>query len=1184
MSVDESTPNELLKEYIDILVQSRQKGGNQELEVIFGEKDSDSISRIDFENVIGKLKSIGFTSGFAQNDGEYYLNIQNQFINKATGRTGIGNIRTTISGVSQIQEYCEKNTFDLDNPPKYVQFMQKVPKIHNGNRLAPISYDDFHFRINYKEEKILKPNFGIVKGLLQSWNNEKKVFRLIKRFTFRDYRFPYIKIDCSIVRSSKIVRKRMIPEFRIESSNVFNNPEKYEIEIEIDSSKFPERTDDFADILMGNLRKTIKYVMSGLQETNFPISYKDQNLVLREYMHVLYKNPPERRIKTRDFVGPSSKSLELPNIVPLDDDIIVPNIRLPYTVTEKADGIRKLLFINSKGYAYLINVNMKVQFTGTITKQKDLMNTIIDGEHVLHDKRGAFINNYLAFDIYYINKKDIRSEPFYVSDSSAEKGRLVLLNKTLKNIKFEGVVGEIIPLKVRAKTFHAAEGVGIFAKCKEILNRVSDGLFEYETDGLIFTPANKGVGSNTVGETLDPVKRTWGWSFKWKPPDFNTIDFLVTTQKTEGGSDFVGNIFENGDNMNAIDNLTQYKTLILRVGFNEKQHGLLNPCEDVIQDRFPKKNYREEKSSYKPVPFYPINPTPQFPAYLCNIVLENSGESKLMLTEDKTGVIEDETIVEFKYNKTKDKFWQWVPIRVRLDKTADYRSGGRNFGNAHHVAQSVWNSIHNPVTKDMLVSGLDIPDLIADDDIYYNKKNNGAITKAMRNFHNLFVKRLLILGASKRGDTLIDMTVGKGGDFPKWIAAKLSFVFGLDVARDNIENRMDGACARYIQYRRQFKTMPHALFVNANSENNIKSTEACITDKGKEITRAIFGEGPRDEKKLGKGVFRQYGKAKDGFDVVSNQFSIHYFFKDVYTLNGFLRNVSECCKVGGYFIGSSYDGRRVFRELESKSMGESISIHKNDTKMWSITKEYQNEEFPDDAGSLGYEIKVYQETINKTFSEYLVNFEYLIRIIKNYGFVLLEREEARDIGLPESIGNFDQLYYEMESQLKQHRIRKSDIGSADKMSVEEKKISFLNKYFIFKKVMDVNAEEVSRTLTDMMPIQEKIEAQSDKILAKVLSKPGPRITKKKNKVKLGIGKIPVESIPLITIKEDIIEPVVVLPPGSIIKPIKVKVSRKSRVKVKVGTKVKVKVKVGTKVKVGRKVGSKMKISIKKGDE
>ena len=36
------------------------------------------------------------------------------------------------------------------------------------------------------------------------------------------------------------------------------------------------------------------------------------------------------------------------------------------------------------------------------------------------------------------------------------------------------------------------------------------------------------------------------------------------------------------------------------------------------------------------------------------------------------------------------------------------------------------------------------------------------------------------------------MTVGIG-DLSKWIDAKLSFVYGIDVSKDNIENRIDGA-------------------------------------------------------------------------------------------------------------------------------------------------------------------------------------------------------------------------------------------------------------------------------------------------------------------------------------------------------------------------------------------------------
>jgi len=642
------------------------------------------------------------------------------------------------------------------------------------------------------------------------------------------------------------------------------------------------------------------------------------------------------------------------------------------------------------------------------------------------------------------------------------------------------------------------------------------------------------------------VKRTWDRSFKWKPPEYNTIDFLVTTQKTETGQDVVGNIFQNGDDLTAGNSLTEYKTLILRVGFDERKHGYINPCEDVIQDRLPKKSNREENSQYKPVPFYPSNPSPAYPAYLANIVLQDRGTNKVMLTEDNIGVIEDETIVECKYDPTKPKFWQWVPIRVRLDKTSDYRSGGRNYGNAYHVAQSVWNSIHNPVTLDMITTGKGIPDLIADDDVYYNRKAQGTITRSLRDFHNLFVKRQLILAASNRGGTLIDMSVGKGGDFPKWIAAKLSFVFGLDVSRDNIENKINGTCARFLNYRKQFRSMPYALFVQANSGLNIRSTEACITDKGKEITRAVFGDGPKDSKKLGKGVFRQYGKGEEGFDVVSNQFSIHYFFKDIETLTGFLRNVSECCKVGGYFIGTSYDGRAVFRKLEGKKTGESIFINNNGVKMWDIKKQYDGDEFQNNISSLGYRVDVYQESINKTFPEYLVNYEYLISIIENYGFVLLERDEARSLGLPESIGNFDQLFYEMQSQIKHRRLRPSDVQSAPDMTPDEKKISFLNKYFIFKKVRDVNAEEVSRVLTGSSVAQFDLEEKETDKVDKPLIKKKPIVKKKKGKLKIGVGKKKQVEQNIETVEEEV---VVAPAPGKPKPVIKVK-RRKGKVKVK----------------------------------
>ena len=206
----------------------------------------------------------------------------------------------------------------------------------------------------------------------------------------------------------------------------------------------------------------------------------------------------------------------------------------------------------------------------------------------------------------------------------------------------------------------------------------------------------------------------------------------------------------------------------------------------------------------------------------------------------------------------------------------------KNFGNAYHVANSNWHSIHNPVTENMIRKDEDIPslDMLGDDDVYYNRYSSKTYTQPLRNFHNLFVKNKLISSVSKKGDLLIDYAVGKGGDLPKWIHNKLGFVFGIDISKDNIENRMDGACARYLNYRKKHRVMPKALFLNGDSSRNIRNGEALYSERSKNIARAVFGEGPKDKDSLGLGVYNQYGRGKEGFHISSIQFAVHYMFKD----------------------------------------------------------------------------------------------------------------------------------------------------------------------------------------------------------------------------------------------------------------------------------------------------------------
>ena len=73
---------------------------------------------------------------------------------------------------------------------------------------------------------------------------------------------------------------------------------------------------------------------------------------------------------------------------------------------------------------------MNVQFTGGVCTNQKLSGTILDGEHILHDKEKNYINLFAAFDIYFKGNKDLREYPFVKTDS------LVYVNKKMDRTVF----------------------------------------------------------------------------------------------------------------------------------------------------------------------------------------------------------------------------------------------------------------------------------------------------------------------------------------------------------------------------------------------------------------------------------------------------------------------------------------------------------------------------------------------------------------------------------------------------------------------------------------------------------------------------------------------------------------------------------------------------------------------------
>jgi hypothetical protein len=441
------------------------------------------------------------------------------------------------------------------------------------------------------------------------------------------------------------------------------------------------------------------------------------------------------------------------------------------------------------------------------------------------------------------------------------------------------------------------------------------------------------------------------------------------------------------------------------------------------------------------------------------------GEQYFMMTEENE-YFEENTIIEFKYDVSKPEGWRWVPIRVRHDKTAELNSGqSKNYGNAYHVANNNWFSIHHPISEDIISSGENIPtEQTIQNDIYYNRNEEETSTRSLRDFHNLFVKKNLIMAVANRGDILIDYAVGKGGDISKWQYANLEFVFGIDISRDNIYNNKDGVCVRYLKAKKKYPRIFNALFIHGDSGLNIRSGEAFMTEKDKQIEKAVFGNGPKDATLLGKGVYKNYGIASNGFNISSCQFALHYFFESKNTLHSFLRNIAECTRINGYFIGTCYDGKTLFNLLKGKEKGESVLITKGGNKLCEITKMYDKTGFPEDEECLGFPIYDYQQSINNVLKEYLVNFDYFIRVMEDYGFVLATREEAKNRSLPNGTGLFSELFLMMENELKMNPKRHVDYATASEMSPEERRISFMYRYFIFRKVRNVDLSKMYKAM------------------------------------------------------------------------------------------------------------------------
>lgn len=389
---------------------------------------------------------------------------------------------------------------------------------------------------------------------------------------------------------------------------------------------------------------------------------------------------------------------------------------------------------------------------------------------------------------------------------------------------------------------------------------------------------------------------------------------------------------------------------------------------------------------------------------------------------------------------------------------------GLKYGNNIDVANNVWQSIHNPISVDMICNGTmdDVQDIGS---VYYNRdvqtqSRENSSTYALQQFHNKIVKQTTlfekVIPFIKREHSrvhLLDLATGKGGDLHKWMEQKLSDVVGIDIVSDNIYNALDGACVRRQQTSRQSATKIH--FLVGDVSKNIRSGEAFEKDSRSKKLYSKLWKQPS---------FPRYHYEEKRFDVVTMMFALHYMFKSEKMLQGFIQNLVQNLKPGGIFMGACLDGVKVFEALRSKSIGESIrGVDAQQRILWKLKKQFSHEQFSADKSSLGAQISVFMPSINKEIVEYLVHFDYLKQELQKHGIEDCSAEVREQLHLPDT-DSFEAIFNSMQTDFKHcsaaeekamsyktrkaYKVKKFILT---KMSAEEKELSFMNRIFVFQK-------------------------------------------------------------------------------------------------------------------------------------
>jgi hypothetical protein len=806
--------------------------------------------------------------------------------NHVTIPDGEGTARARIidDGTGNVaKKFCMSNKTPEGSTVYELKKKLKPKGVNPG--LTSLDMPEYGVRIRYAHESPLpSENVEQLKSSISD-KTKRKTYRYAQRYS----------IDCGKVNGTQInvdfTSVKQKPGYSFSGAQIVGMcadkvRDRYEIELEL-SNPNGIPVEDIEDA-RGILKEQLRFILTRLQGGITTASQIDLGLALSAYTVMcrgLWEELGEVDVKypSQSTLAECSSYYLAPAIATLNREHVIKKSLIgkdgipKYYFTDKADGLRSLLYIDASGQSFLLTksgillgkrgenmtkmlnilpTNASASFKGPVEGNDpdviygtDATNSVLDGELIEVNDKWYF----LAFDIIVKNGINLAGDSYF--DNFAN--RYMLLKKFELNAT--NVDEPTLQYQFKQFTPYSPDGFNEYIHgigFNKILDKVTGDIVElkytrkgltYSLDGIVFQPAM---------DSYPALATNWSTVYKYKPMYHLSVDLQLRYDRAlpKSNAQTLG--------MSNVDPEEMYA--VFKALYNDKAHldASPYPCYIKLIDGLPKTEAGE---------------------------VVNKGdivECRLIFREGQP-------------------FWE--PMRVRYDK---YKP------NSVQVHQNTLNQLYEPVALDNL----------AKEDGGYGGAKGLGVTDHNRWVSNGFIiKYGLMIRDNIR---ILDMACGNIKSGTSWIILQNKLnadnrgrtikIVGIDNCRDKATN----IATAYL----------YMSNINAGKGRNHRplfSGDSYAFFNENMLTALHKSENTK---------LRDHVALPESFNIVTCVFAVYYAFKDEASFRTFIANVSRNLKVGGFFI-CSYMNKEKIMAMKAMKNGTEISGSKNSKTIWKIKRE-----------------------------------------------------------------------------------------------------------------------------------------------------------------------------------------------------------------------------------------------------